>query len=247
MSLGRTAIVTGAAGGVGSTILRRLAREGIVVGAIDIAEESLRQTVYEAGLPDWCALVGDIRVRSDMERAVEGFAEQAGGVDLVVHAAGILRTVRVLEMTDEQWDEVFETNVTGRFIVSQIAVDDMIRRAVKGVVVDVGSFTGERVSPGRLHYCAGNAVAEVLCKAMAVDLGKYGIRVVNLRSGPTRTPMLAGRADDPERLARFLEHIPLGRLAEPDDIADAVIFMADDESSYITGSVLDIDGGWLAG
>jgi NAD(P)-dependent dehydrogenase (short-subunit alcohol dehydrogenase family) len=247
MNVGRSAIVTGAAGGVGSTIVRRLAAEGVTVGGIDIAGGPLQETIDSAGLPAWCALTGDIRDRPTMDAYIGAFDERAGGIDLVVHAAGILQTCRVLDMTEEQWDEVFENNVTGRFIVSQIAVARMIEHGTPGVVVDVGSFTGERVTPGRLHYCCGNAVAETLCRAMAVDLGKYGIRVVNLRSGPTRTPMLAGRADDPDRLARFLENIPLRRLAEPDDIADAVLFLADEESGYITGSVLNIDGGWLAG
>jgi NAD(P)-dependent dehydrogenase (short-subunit alcohol dehydrogenase family) len=247
VSLGSSAIVTGAAGGVGSAIVRRLAKEGVTVGGIDIAEDELHKTVEAAGLPPWCAVVGDIRERSAMETCIREFRDRAGSVDIVVHAAGILRTARVLEMTEEQWDEVFDTNVSGRFIVSQVAVSIMINDGTPGVVVDVGSFTGERVAPGRLHYCAGNAVSEVLCRAMAVDLGKYGIRVVNLRSGPTRTPMLAGRAEDPARLERFLENIPLRRLAEPEDIAEAVLFLADGNSGYITGTVLNIDGGWLAG
>jgi NAD(P)-dependent dehydrogenase (short-subunit alcohol dehydrogenase family) len=247
MSVGRTAIVTGAAGAVGSAITRRLVKEGMTVGGIDIAEAQLRETVEQAALPTWCALDGDIRDRRTMESHIRAFQEQAGCIDLVVHAVGILRTARLMDIAEEQWDEVFDTNVTGRFIVSQVAASTMIESGTGGVIVDVGSFTGERVSPGRIHYCVGNAVAETLCRAMAVDLGKYGIRVVNLRSGPIRTPMLAGRADDPERLARFLKNIPLGRLAEPEDIADAVLFLADEESGYITGSVLNIDGGWLAG
>jgi NAD(P)-dependent dehydrogenase (short-subunit alcohol dehydrogenase family) len=241
------ALVSGAAGGIGRAVVEQLVASGARVGCIDIDAEGLNACVQAVGTDAAIALPGDVSKRSDVERATQELMDWAGRIDVLVHAAGILRTVRLLKMSEGDWDEVFATNVTGRFMLSQTVARRMIEAGRGGVIIDVGSLTTERVTVGRLPYCAGNEVSEVLHKAMAVDLGKYGIRVVTLSTGPIRTAMLGGRADEPERLARFLEHIPLRRLGEPSDVAAAVCFLVGDDATYITGSTFHLDGGWLAG
>jgi NAD(P)-dependent dehydrogenase (short-subunit alcohol dehydrogenase family) len=247
---GKVAVVTGA-GGVGSGVAELLVARGADVIVWDRDAEALNECVktiaaeygtdrirgYEVELRDAAA------VRAAAKDAVSG----GGRVDILALCHGILRTARILELTEDDWDEVVDTNAKGRFLASQAIAREMISAGNGGVIVDVGSFTGERVVPGRLHYCAANAVGENLVAAMAVDLGKYGIRVVSISSGPIDTPLLGERARDPQRMERFLENIPLRRLGQPSDIAEAVAFIASDDAKYWSGGSVAVDGGWMAG
>jgi NAD(P)-dependent dehydrogenase (short-subunit alcohol dehydrogenase family) len=244
----KVALVTGA-GGVGSAVASHLCAQGAHVAVVDIEPEAAQkcaQDMESAGgvsLP----LVADLRDADAVKRAVDETVEKLGSIQILALAHGILRTARILELTPEDWDLVIETNVKGRFLTAQAVARNMIAAGQGGVIVDVGSFTGERPTVGRLHYCSGNAVMDTLVKAMAVDLGKYGIRVVSISSGPIDTPLLGDRARDPARMARFLENIPLRRLGRPEDIAQAVAFLASDEARYWTGASVAVDGGWMAG
>ena len=245
---GRVALVTGA-GGVGTAVARKLAAQGAAVHVWDIdsdaASACAKQIVAEGGRA-YPATV-DVRDRQAVQRAADEIVAQHDRLDVLVLSHGVLRTARILDLSEEDWDLVVDSNSKGRFLVAQVVAQHMKSKELGGVIVDVGSFTGDRVVVGRLHYCASNAVAEVLVKAMAVDLGKYGIRVVSINSGPIDTPLLGDRARDPERMARFLENIPLRRLGEPEDVSEAVSFIVSDEARYWTGGSLALDGGWMAG
>ena len=245
---GRVAVVTGA-GGVGSAVASTLAARGAEVSVWDIdqaAAQTCAQAIVDQGGSAHVEVV-DVRDQSGLDQAAKSVVAQLGGIDVLALCHGVLRTARLLELTEADWDEVVDTNTKGRFLASQVVTRQMIAGGRGGVIVDVGSFTGERIAVGRLHYCAGNAVGESLVRAMAVDLGKYGIRVMSISSGPIDTPLLGDRARDPERMARFLENIPLRRLGEPSDIAEAVAFMVSDDARYWTGGSLAVDGGWMAG
>jgi NAD(P)-dependent dehydrogenase (short-subunit alcohol dehydrogenase family) len=247
---GRVAVVTGA-GGVGSAVADVLAARGATVLVWDNDPQALEicvaRLIEAYGQDRAYGQVVEVRDASAVRRAAEEASARAGRLDVLAMCHGILRTARLLELSEDDWDAVVDTNAKGRFLVAQAVAREMISHRSGGVIVDVGSFTGERVAPGRLHYCSANAVSEVLVKAMAVDLGKYGIRVVSISSGPIDTPLLGERAREPERLARFLENIPLGRLGLPRDIAEAVAFIASDDARYWTGGTLALDGGWMAG
>lgn len=247
---GRVAVVTGA-GGVGSAVAALLADRGATVVVWDNDHRALdtcvARLVAEHGEGSARGQLVDVRDADAVRAAAEEVSGTSGRLDVLAMCHGILRTARLLELSEDDWDSVVDTNSKGRFLVAQAVARQMIGHKNGGVIVDVGSFTGERIAPGRLHYCSANAVSEVLMKAMAVDLGKYGIRVVSISSGPIDTPLLGERARDPERMARFLEHIPLGRLGQPGDIAEAVAFIASDEARYWTGGTLALDGGWMAG
>jgi NAD(P)-dependent dehydrogenase (short-subunit alcohol dehydrogenase family) len=246
----KTAIVSGA-GGVGSAVASMLAARGASVVVWDNDRSALDRCVSElAGRFGADRVSGrelDVREQSVVLEAAEDADQSHGGIDILAMCHGVLRTARLLELSEDDWDYVVDANAKGRFLVSQAVSRVMIARKQGGVIVDVGSFTGERPAPGRLHYCSANAVSEILMRAMSVDLGKYGIRVVSISSGPIDTPLLGERARDPERMAKFLEHIPLRRLGNPSDIAEAVAFIASDEARYWTGGSVALDGGWMAG
>jgi NAD(P)-dependent dehydrogenase (short-subunit alcohol dehydrogenase family) len=245
---GRVAVVTGT-GGVGTAVASALAANGAKVALWDIDETAARKCAdaiaEQGGLTQVSVL--DVRNREAIARAAADVVAWAGRLDITALCHGVLRTARILELTEADWDEVVDTNTKGRFLAAQATARQMIDCGNGGVIVDVGSFTGDRIAPGRLHYCAGNAVGEALVRAMAVDLGKYGIRVVTISSGPIDTPLLGDRARDPERMARFLQNIPLRRLGQPDDVARAVAFLVSDDARYWSGGSLALDGGWTAG
>lgn len=248
---GKVAVVTGA-GGVGSAVGELLIQRGARVAFWDIDQDAVRgcaaRLSAQYGQKRVCGLTVDVRDHAAVQAAAGESAQWGDGrIDVLAMCHGVLKTARLLELTERDWDEVVNTNAKGRFLASQAVARLMIASGSGGVIVDVGSFTGERIAVGRLHYCAGNAVGEALTRAMAVDLGKYGIRVVSVSSGPIDTPLLGDRARDPQRMARFLEHIPLGRLGMPGDVAEAVAFVASDEARYWTGGSVALDGGWMAG
>lgn len=242
----RVILVTGGGGGIGRAVAKQFSADGAAIGVLDIDEDAARATVASLESEAGIAVRADVRNRDEVQAAVSSVVDRFGGVDVLVHSAGVLKTARLLQLPESDWDEVFDTNAKGRFLTSQAVARDMIRHGRGGVIIDIGSITTERVAPGRLHYCVANATTDALMRAMAVDLGKHGVRVVTVSTGPVETRMLGGRADDPDRLARFTQMIPLGRIAQPEDVARAVRFLASDSARYVTGSVVHLDGGWTA-
>lgn len=245
--VGDVALVTGGAGAIGRTIVDRLADSGAAIAVLDLAgaEEAAAGVVARGGRA--LGITVDVRHEEQVDGAVQRVVNELGVPSLLVTSAGVLRTARLFKLTPEEWDLVFETNVTGRFLTGRAVARAMIAAGTGGSIVNIGSITSELVAPGRIHYCTSNAAIAMLSHAMALDLGRHGIRVNTISAGPVDTPMLGGRSQDAERLQRFLERIPLRRLGTADDVADAAVFLASREASYITGSTMYLDGGWLAG
>ncbi|HEY0317709.1 MAG TPA: SDR family oxidoreductase [Solirubrobacterales bacterium] len=244
----RTAVVAGGGGEIGRAVALRLACDGARVVAVDLdraAAEATAEAVVAAGGAG-VAVEADLTSSEAVDAAFEAAAAE-GDVEVVVHAAGVLRTARLMKLDEQEWDEVFDANAKSRFLVSRAGARAMGDHGRGGAIVDVGSITSERVTPGRLHYCVANAVSSSLMDALAEELAPRGIRVFSIESGPVATKMIGYRASDPERLARFLQFIPIGRLGQPDDIADAVAFLAGEETVGMSGARLHLDGGWTAG
>jgi NAD(P)-dependent dehydrogenase (short-subunit alcohol dehydrogenase family) len=244
----RTALVTGGGGEIGRAVAVGLLGRCDRVVAVDIDREAAEATataVTDAGGVA-AAVEADVTSAEAVERAFEVAAGE-GELAVVVHAAGLLRTARLLALEEDEWDFVFDVNAKGRFLVSRAAARRMAAQGHGGVIVDVGSITAERVTPGRLHYCVANAVSSALMSALARELAADDVRVFSIESGPVATKMIGYRASDPERLARFLEYIPIGRMGEPEDIAAAVSFLAGEETAGMSGSTFHLDGGWTAG
>jgi glucose 1-dehydrogenase/3-oxoacyl-[acyl-carrier protein] reductase len=239
-------LVTGGGGGIGSAICTALAAAGHAVVAADLDETAAKRVAEAVAKSGGRALAVAMDVRQSA--SVESGFQQAVGkfkqIDNLVTSAGILRTARFHELTLTDWNDVLDTNVKGRFLASQSMARHLIARGSGGSIIHLSSFTATRIAPGRMHYTTSSACIDMLTRAMAIDLGKYGIRVNTISTGPVDTQMLGWRSQDPARLEKFLERIPLHRLGQPEDVAEAVRFLLGDGATYIDGATLTLDGGW---
>lgn len=245
---GRRCIITGAGSGIGRAIAKGYAREGARVVAADANGEAAEETVAAidaTGLASKAILV-DVRVPKDVERMMSEAISWLGGLDVIVCAAGISPVTPFLDIGEEEWDRVIDTNLKGLFLCGQAAARHM-KAGGGGVIINVTSQLAEVAQPGCVHYVASKGGAKMITKGMVLDLTQYNIRVNSLAPGLTNTPM--NPLDTPEGLAeyaQFMPHIPMGRPGQPEDMVGAAVFLASDESSYVTGATILVDGGYLA-
>lgn len=244
---GKNAIVTGGGRGIGRAIAQGFAREGAAVAVADLNlanAEKVAQEISEQG-GRAIALQVDVgradAVQSMVDRALEHF----GRLHLLVSSAGVNSMAPMLELTERDWDWLMDVNLKGLFLVAQ-AVGRHMAGAGGGVIINVSSQISEVAIPNKVHYCASKGGAKLLTKAMALDLAPHNIRVNALGPGVVQTDMTRERLSDPEIRRWTLERIPLGRLGNPEDMVGAALFLASDESAYVTGISLIVDGGYLA-
>jgi meso-butanediol dehydrogenase / (S,S)-butanediol dehydrogenase / diacetyl reductase len=185
----------------------------------------------------WPGDVGDSR---RMKTLVEQTVKQFGGIDIVVNSAGVRTNGSITEITEEDWDRTIDSNLKGAFVVSRLAIPEMIRRG-GGVILHIAARSGMLGQAGRAAYCASKGGMVRLTEAMAMDHAKDKIRVNCICPGPTRTPMVD--TSTPEKLARYTTRVPLGRIGEPNDVACAALYLASDEASFITAAILPVDAG----
>ena len=241
---GRVAIVTGAGSGLGKCIAETYAREGAQVAVLDINEAAAKAVASAIGNRA-IALRCDITRRSDVDAAVKEVNSALGPVGILVNNAGVTHLNKPMaEVTEEEFDHVFDVNVKGLFYFSQAALPTM-RASGGGVIINIGSTAALRPRPGLTAYNATKGAVHMLSKTMAVELAPDKIRVCTIAPVASETPLLATfmGGDDAEKRARFMSVVPLGRFAQPQDIADAALFLASDEARFITGNVLEVDGG----
>ena len=245
----RVAIITGAGSGNGRGIALRFAEEGARVVAADLELDAAEETV---GLVEDAGR-GAIAVRADVSRReqvaamVEVTRERFGGVDILVNNAGVETLVPLLDLEESEWDRIVDTNLKGAFLCGQIAARAMVSMRTSGAVVNIASINAKIALAGQAHYTSSKGGLIMLTKAMALDLAPHGIRVNAIGPGVIETRMTEGSLSNPERRAMLLSKVPLGRVGQPRDVANAALFLASDEASYITGTTLYVDGGWLAG
>jgi 3-oxoacyl-[acyl-carrier protein] reductase len=239
---GQTAIVTGAAKGLGRAIALTLARSGAKVACVDINAESLAETVgaiRSAGgtaEPMACDVTDSRRVAEVVDEVVKLF----GGVQILINNAGITRDNMILRMKDDQWDAVLNINLKGTFLFTRAAAKPMLK-ARQGRIINVASVSGLMGNPGQANYSASKAGVIGLTRTVACELAGRNITVNAVAPGFIATDMTAALGED--ILQEVRKQIPLGRLGDPQDVADAVLFLASDAASFITGHVLTIDGG----
>lgn len=244
---GKTAIVTGAAGGLGSAICRLFAREGAGVAVADLDLEGARALAGEIAAAGGRA----VAVRADVTSAGETAQMTAaavrlaggGGVDILVNNAGIAGLGAVTEITEEDWNRVLAVNLTGAYLCSRQVIPEMIR-AGGGSIVCVSSVAGVTAQAGQAAYHASKHGLIGLVRAMALDHARDGIRVNAVCPGAVDTPLLSPLTG--ERMAALAARHALGRIARPEEIAAAVLHLAGDESSFTTGTAMLVDGGWTA-
>ena len=239
--VGRRAIVTGAARGIGAAIAATFAEEGATVALIDVLENEVAATAASIG---GAAHVVDLR-DAEATRATVGAAIAAmGGVDVLVNNAGILRFGAFLDISPEDWDEMFVVNVRSMLVTSQVAAQSMISAGSGGKIINMASMGGKVGSPNQAHYAASKAAVISLTRVAAMELGEHGITVNCICPGYVLTEMGAGTRT-PEKVAEWAGKSPLGRLAQPQDVANAALFLASRDGDYLTGDALNVCGGMV--
>ncbi len=233
---GKTAIVTGGANGIGLAISRSLAAAGASVCIFDLAAEKPLEAASSFGAQ---ACIADVTDRQSLERAFE----EAANPDIVIINAGVGSASSLAATTEELWNRTLAVNLTGAFLTLQIAAARMQRRSRGGSIVLTASTNSYDGEPNLVAYNASKAGLLGLLHTAANELGPYGIRVNAVCPGLIRTRLTASQFSTPEVLAEYFREIPLGRGGEPEEVARAVLFLASDLASYITGATLLVDGG----
>lgn len=231
---GLVAVVAGGAGAIGAAICRRLSDAGARVYSLDVRRAETAGVV---------SLACDLANSAAIDAAVARIDAEAGRLDIVIHAAGVVRDARLWKVTDDDWRTVMSINLDSAFYLLRAATP-MLRRA-GGAVVFVSSINAERGKIGQAAYAASKAGMNALARTAARELGSFGVRVNVVSPGWITTPMTASLPDDLRERAR--EDASLGRLGEPDDVARVVWFLAGPMAAHVTGQVLRVDGGQLIG
>lgn len=245
---GQVVLVTGAATGLGLAIAEAFGRAGARVAVNDLSAERVEAAVAQLsgqGI-ECCGFSADVRRSEDVRRMVDGIVAELGVPNVTVANAGIYPNTPFLDLSEEEWDRVMETNVKGVFLTCQAGARAMVAAGQSGSIVALSSGAANVAFWGWSHYCASKAAVVMLTKAMALELGEHGIRV---------NAVLPGYIDVPEGGAPLHEGykeaarraIPLGRPGEPTDIAQAVLMLASPAAGYVNGVALAVDGGSSAG
>ena len=239
---GKVALVTGAAQGIGKAIALLLARNGADIVVSDINLEKAEETAKEVRSIGQKAMAVRVDVANwnDVERMVEGILEKLAKIDILVNNAGITRDKLILRMTEEDWDAVLSVNLKGTFHCTKAVVRHMAKQR-SGKIVNIASVVGEMGNAGQANYSASKAGVIGLTKTIAREYAQRGINVNAIAPGYIETPMTEAL---PEKAKEELKKlIPMERLGKPEDVAEAVLFLASEESSYVTGQVLNVNGG----
>jgi L-rhamnose 1-dehydrogenase len=239
-------LVTGASRGIGLAIAQAFAACGARVlmhcETLD-DRDTLRASLEtsEQGSGSVSTLVADFRRTADVQGMIDEAVNWAGGIDVLVNNAGVCPFRPVLEISIEEWDNVFAINTRAMFLITQAIARDMVERQIRGSVIVVGSVGAYAGGDGQTHYNASKAAAQSVVRSMAVELGQYGLRFNSVLPGCVHTAINA--AVPPARFDAIAARVPLGRIGEMRDVVGAVLFLASDESGYYTGAEIRVDGG----
>lgn len=246
----KVVIITGARRGMGKADALAFAKKGARVVVADISREECELVVDEIkknggeGLAVKC----DVTNKKEIEEMVKKTVEKFGKIDILVNNAGICEFKPFLELTEEEWDKTLDINLKGYFLCAQAAVKEMVKQK-SGAIVNIASVVMGQIGMGMAglaHYSASKGGIAALTKTLALELAPYNIRVNAIAPGAIDTPMAASAKMDPKALEATLAMIPLHRMGKAEEIANTVLFLTSDASSYITGSIVVVDGGWLS-
>ena len=247
----KAAIVTGGAGGIGRATVLAFAREGARVAVVDLraeAAEAVAEEVRAAG-GQAIAIAADVSKEDDIRSIVAGALDEFGTIDVVFNNAGIIRRTTAVDTTVDEWDQVFGVNVRSIFLMCKHVVPIMEKNG-GGSIVNTGSGWGLKGGGTAISYCASKGAVVNMTRALAIDHGAAGIRVNSVNPGDVNTGMLRDEArqlsQDADAFLAEAADRPLGRMGQPEEVAAAVVWLASDDSSYVTGSALVVDGGGIA-
>lgn len=238
----QTAIVTGAARGIGRAICLNLAERGANIIATDMLRDELNETIaqVEAKGVGAIAEVADVTKEENIERLIDMATEKFGKLDIIVNNAGITRDTLVVSMTDEQWDAVMNVNLRAVFLGTRAAAKVMLRQR-SGRIINMASFSGLSGNAGQANYAASKAGVIGLTKSVAKELGKRGVTCNAIAPGFIKTDMTDALPQKVKDMVKLV--IPMQRFGTPEEIAGVVAFLAGPDSAYMTGQVLSVDGG----
>ena len=243
---GKTAIISGAAGerGIGYATARTFAAQGARVAILDLDGAGAKRAAAALG-EQHLGLSCDVTDKTDCARAVSEVVAAFGAVDILINNAGITQAIKIWDIDPESWDRIQDVNLRGVLYLSQAIMPHM-RERKQGAIACMSSVSAQRGGGilGGAHYSAAKAGVLGLAKAMARELGPDGIRVNCVTPGLIQTDINAGKISDESRV-KILEGIPIGRLGVPQDVANIFLFLASDLSAYVTGAVIDVNGGML--
>ena len=247
----KVAIVTGARRGMGRTHALALAKAGAKVAVVDISQEECEKVVEEIKKEkgEAIAIKCDVSRKAEVDEMVRKTINKWGKIDILVNNAGICQFKPFLDLTEEEWDRTININLKGYFLCAQAAAREMTKQK-SGAIVNIASIAMGQVGcgfPTLAHYCASKGGIVAMTEALALELAPLNIRVNVIAPGAIDTPMASSTSQDPKILESTLSRIPLRRMGKPGEVSNLVLFLASDESSYMTGSTVVIDGGWLAG
>jgi len=246
---GKVAIVTGARRGMGKTHALALAKAGAKVVVADISLEDCEAVVTEIkdAKGEAMAIKCDVSNKDEVDEMVTKTVAKLGKIDILVNNAGICQFKPFLELTEEEWNRTININLKGYFLCAQAVAKEMVKQK-SGAIVNIASIAMGQVGVGfqnLAHYCASKGGIVAMTEAMALELAPFNIRVNAVAPGAIDTPMASSTTQDPKVLEGTLSRIPLHRIGKPEEVSNLVLFLASDASSYMTGSTVVIDGGWL--
>lgn len=246
---GKVAIVSGAASGISRVIATRFAEAGARTVFVDIDDEWGQSTVDDLTGRGLQAIYRytDLRESAQVNEMVAGTVERFGRVDILVHGAGVGVHKEIVDMSDDEWDFQVDVQLRGAFLLSRAVGRQLIEQGDGGRIVLIGSTAGNNARPRSGPHAASKAAEIQLARVMALELGRYGITSNVVSPGLTDISNISRTVQSSDYQKVFVNQVPLGRLATPDEIADAVLFIASDEARFITGQVLCVDGGYSAG
>ncbi|KKS90628.1 MAG: Short-chain dehydrogenase/reductase SDR [Parcubacteria group bacterium GW2011_GWF2_43_11] len=258
----KVAIVTGARRGMGRAHALALAKAGAKVIVADISQEECEKVVQEIkkNKGEAIAVKCDVTKKEEIDQMIQTAVKAWGKLDILVNNAGIAEFVPFMEMTEVEWDKTININLKGYFLCAQAAAKEMAKQkspvrnashsdAGGGAIVNIASVAMGQIGvgfPNLTHYCASKGGIVGMSEAMAIELATYNIRVNVVSPGVIDTPMIDPVRQDKVSMEGILGRVPLHRVGKPEEVANAVVFLASDDSSYMTGSVVVVDGGWLA-
>lgn len=243
----KSAVVTGGASGVGKAIAKRFAQEGARVAVADNNSADLEDTAkaIQSQGGNVIPIVVDVSKPNEVNAMIDQVVKDNAGLDIIVNSAAIARVQKVLDITLENWNELLAINLTGVFLCAQAAAKTMQAQGRGGRIINISSVNGQRAISGRGAYTVAKGGVEMLTKIMAAELGGLDITVNSIAPAPVDTPMIKKMHTQSTR-EDWYRVLPIKRYAQPEEVAHAAVFLASDDSAYITGHTLNVDGGFNA-
>ena len=239
---GKVAVVTGGASGIGLAIVRRLVDEGARVVACDLQAEVLRALEGELGAAV-LGLAADVTREADMERLAARAVQAFGGLDCAFNVAGASRPGYIVDLAEADWDFTVDLCLKGVFLAMKHQARQMLK-AGRGAIVNVASLNAHVPMHAGAAYASAKAGVEMLTKSGALEFAPHGVRVNAILPGLVQTPLTKRHFDNPAAHAAFVQRIPLGRAAQPEEMAGPALFLASDDASYVSGASVAVDGAW---